>query len=405
MFGVHLQRLCCRYCGGRVVRAGGRAIGRGREEIKRGGGGVIGVSQAQQSSFFRLWRTPLMRIQERWYRPTRPREAPPPPPRPSSSSTSSSSGPPPEPPADSLLLRLQALDDHFRYRGYSVLRIGTLFLVSGGAYVYIFQDDIKDKAAVEISDVAQRSLNDDQMREKAQELSKSVVHEVLSDARTVDTATSFVKDLSGKDDLRRAVVLLLQQIMADPVLLNEVNRFVGLIVRDILEDEEVYQKVLDMINRLMVDPMTKEYFVKLMWMTMADPYFQKYTADFTRWVFSTPEVSGQFYKLAVDSAMWTFSDPDVQNQATQWFVGILQNNAVHEHGGDAVWNVFMRTITPSIFRGGGGDGKETGGVEGGGDGAVKGNDGENDEEDDEEEEDEDGRRDGGKERAGRVGDG
>lgn len=57
-----------------------------------------------------------------------------------------------------ILQRLHDLEQSFRVRGHSVLRLGLIALVVAGFIIYVFRETLRENVADEVADVASRSL-------------------------------------------------------------------------------------------------------------------------------------------------------------------------------------------------------------------------------------------------------
>lgn len=66
--------------------------------------------------------------------------------------------PPHHPHTNTILQRLHDLEESFRVRGHSVLRLGLSALIVAGIIIYIFREPLRENVADEVADVASRSL-------------------------------------------------------------------------------------------------------------------------------------------------------------------------------------------------------------------------------------------------------
>lgn len=118
-----------------------------------------------------------------------------------------SAGPPPN-----LQERYRIIEEYLRIRGYNTLRIIGGLLVASGAAVYLSRHYLTEELSFHVADVTSRSLEQENVVNKANELSKGIVTFLLTDPGVSDQAVQFLQRLFSKQDTQAAVVHLLGQV-------------------------------------------------------------------------------------------------------------------------------------------------------------------------------------------------
>lgn len=112
-------------------------------------------------------------------------------------------------------LRFKTLEDQLRWHGINVMAV-LIALVLGSALVaivlYFNREPLRDNLSSEISTAAKRSLSNEEVVAKANEVTRDMVHAVLTDQKTVEYAGQFVSELFAKPATREATAKLLVQV-------------------------------------------------------------------------------------------------------------------------------------------------------------------------------------------------
>lgn len=100
--------------------------------------------------------------------------------------------------------------------------IGALAVVLGlGTIVYINRQRAKEAVAVEISDVASRSLGDEKMQAQATLATKQTLQALLGDETTVKRSVEFLSAVAAAPESREALITLLVDALKSRAVLQE----------------------------------------------------------------------------------------------------------------------------------------------------------------------------------------
>eukprot|EP00189_Rhodosorus_marinus_P004676 CAMPEP_0113963420 /NCGR_PEP_ID=MMETSP0011_2-20120614/6502_1 /TAXON_ID=101924 /ORGANISM="Rhodosorus marinus" /LENGTH=369 /DNA_ID=CAMNT_0000975465 /DNA_START=601 /DNA_END=1710 /DNA_ORIENTATION=+ /assembly_acc=CAM_ASM_000156 len=177
-------------------------------------------------------------------------------------------------------------------RGYSLYRLLIGTLIGLAATTALFWNRIKHWGAQESASVATRTLEDEVLQKKAEELAKQLTNALLKDERTF-----------------RAVQTLLKQILSDPTARQDAAAFVSQLLIVLMQRED-----------------TKNLF-----------------ASFLADVLGFEVVKNS----AKDLAVWVAGHDYVVEKVKQSLVGILQDVDARQSGKDYAMDATLRTLQDS----------------------------------------------------------
>eukprot|EP01136_Pigoraptor_vietnamica_P040984 Opistho-1_new@13421 len=250
--------------------------------------------------------------------------------------------------------RIHEIDEKLRFRGYSTLKIGLALMGAGALYVYIFKEDIKTNLSTEVADVASRSLGDESVVQRAEEVSKTVLQQVIKDPSTLANASNFVVQISQEPTTQAALVVLLKNVLADPEAMARVNEFAQRVVADLLKDPATMARTVEFVQSLMDQEGTKASLSALFRWLLTDPAFQETASQMLKDVISTQTVVDQATVLATQVTHSILDDQNVQSHAQSFVSHVLTDEAIYKQGGDAIWEAIKYSVTPTWL---GGDNK------------------------------------------------
>eukprot|EP00127_Corallochytrium_limacisporum_P004467 Clim_evm21s164 gene=Clim_evmTU21s164 len=250
-----------------------------------------------------------------------------------------------------LLVRLQDLDKHMQYRGYSLLRIGAVLLGCVGFYLYIFRESIRTNVSGEVAEIAGRTIGDKAVVIRVEELSKSLIHSVLSDSEIRDAAQGFVLNLAREQDTVDAINRLVSGILKDEAALETMTSFVKNMIGQVLADKATSDKAQDFLGYLFAQPYTKEILVQLLIDALQNDRFLYRAKVFFVDILASESFTMQTHELSRNVSMMVLDDDKVKTRAKELVKEVLADDSVRMSGGEAMWKAFTWTITPRWFGG------------------------------------------------------
>jgi hypothetical protein len=101
------------------------------------------------------------------------------------------------------------------YRGYNIFYIFISSLIIITLILYFTWDNIKIWTGLQSAEVASKTLSDEQVKIKAEELSKNVVNKILLSPSTLDLTISFLNRLSTDKGTLEATVKIMENWLKD----------------------------------------------------------------------------------------------------------------------------------------------------------------------------------------------
>eukprot|EP00128_Syssomonas_multiformis_P012910 Colp12_sorted_trinity150504_noHs@11162 len=249
------------------------------------------------------------------------------------------------------MVRLQDLDKALRVRGYSILRIGGSVFAVMTLMVWWFRDPIRSNVAEEIANVASQSLEDRNVVGKAEEFSKQVVQQVLTDPNIRVYATQFLLGLFSQKETHVAVGNLVNGVLADEATFNTVTNFLKQSFTAMMKDPAVNQHVIEWLGWIFAQPYVQDTVTRLLKNALLDPTFLATATQFFTDILTSQSFTDSANNLGVTIAQHVLARDDVTEQAKGFVREILQDQVVHKHGGDAIWEAVKYSFIPTWFMG------------------------------------------------------
>ncbi|XP_072182083.1 uncharacterized protein [Diadema setosum] len=234
----------------------------------------------------------------------------------------------------SILTSLRRLENSLRFHGYSTLRIGLALCIVAGATVYLMWEPIRENVAVEVSQVASRSLGHEEVVGKAEEFTRSLLNTLLNDENMHTLAAQFVKEVLNSPETRRASIEYITRVLEDP----HTRQFLASTIKEVL---------LLAIN----DPETRAALKAAVVLILSDPASQKAARDLILAVFQHEELK----KVAAEFFGDVLKSQVVITQATQLgknvTYSVITDPKLKEETGKSFWQAMKYSITPRWLSG------------------------------------------------------
>jgi hypothetical protein len=243
------------------------------------------------------------------------------------------------------------IDERTRVRGFSTLKI-----LSGIAAISIFlwtffHDEIKDRLSEHTADVAGRSLTSDAVQVSAQQLSKSVLNDVLADPEMRQAALLFVVDLLQREETRDAAKTLVLQLFQDPTVNAELAKLILAQWGTLMADEYAKQQVTGLAYYVISQPSTMEAAQtqainivqsESLQNNVNNLFYNSLRSDVVR------EGANDLARVALDGML---SSEEVNNKVRDWVNSILGDETLRMRGGEALWGVTKWAVLPRWISG------------------------------------------------------
>lgn len=110
------------------------------------------------------------------------------------------------------LQRYREMEAFLRWRGYNILGILATGVAGLGLVLYFYRDQVRASVSDELADVTRRTLQDDELKIRAHELTKAIVQAVLDDPNMAALASRFLVQLFNQPETKAATVSLLNNV-------------------------------------------------------------------------------------------------------------------------------------------------------------------------------------------------
>ncbi|XP_004349362.1 hypothetical protein CAOG_02612 [Capsaspora owczarzaki ATCC 30864] len=214
----------------------------------------------------------------------------------------------------------------------SILRVSVLGLGLLASAVYYYREHIRTNVAEEVADVASRSLSGENVKSKAEEVSKLVVGQVLTDPNTLALATTFVQDLIAQPHMQQAVLSMLVAVINDPFAKAKLLELVQAVFAEFAAQESTQTLMADFFTRLFQRDDIKANLSILLQSALNDPAFVDAASVLATTVLTTPRFEQQVSELASYTAHQTLNDEAIKVAATSFAQAVLDEPALRQQG-------------------------------------------------------------------------
>lgn len=231
-----------------------------------------------------------------------------------------------------ILQRLQDLEESFRVRGHSILRWGLSALVISGFVIYIFREPLRENVADEVAVVASRSLADENVIHKANEVTRAVLQDILHDPEITKLAGAFVMHVLHREDVKSAAIQLTQHVLNDPSTLKKINELAKSTLWNLMAHEETRAVMLSYIKVLILDQSTKDACKVLLAELVKDPDVKGFMAASLGDLVTSSVVKSSAAELGKSVTHEVVNDAKIQQET-----------------GNFLWRAFKNTFTSGWF--------------------------------------------------------
>mmetsp|Transcript_42342 Transcript_42342/g.165296 ORF Transcript_42342/g.165296 Transcript_42342/m.165296 type:complete len:328 (+) Transcript_42342:322-1305(+) len=217
---------------------------------------------------------------------------------------------------DQILVTYHDMEEALKMKGYSITRL-TMFLVMGLVGIpALYWNRIKHWSQQEGAEVASKTLGDERLIMKAEDMAKSVANALLDDVETSITAKKFISEVAVKDEATAFALEVGKAIAHDPELLRESRKFFG----DVFRTDPVYEAAS-----------------KSGMEVVSSPEFQSKGLETIRKALYSDEFKSAGYEFVSECFSKAFAQSDTKTEAVKISNKVLQDPALRETAGEAMW--------------------------------------------------------------------
>ena len=172
-------------------------------------------------------------------------------------------------------------------------------------------------------------IADENVIQKADEVTRAVLQDVLHDAEITKLTSTFVMEVLNRDDVRAAAIQLTQHVLSDPTTLGKIAELAKSTLSDLLANEETRVQLLGYIKALILDQNTKDACKVLLEELVKDPEVKGFMA-------------ASLGELVTSSVVKT-SAAELGKSVTHQVVNDTQ---IQQETGNFLWRAVKKTFTP-----------------------------------------------------------
>jgi len=222
-------------------------------------------------------------------------------------------------------------------RGYSRFQTRLIFAILasvglGCFSLYMFREPIKDNLSDEVADVATRSLSDESVVLKANEITRIVLKDLINDPTSHVIVSQFVMDILQNENVKNSVIQLTKYVIENEETQKQVNRLIIHALNNLLQDETMFNVIKGYIKQLLAEPEINQSCQLLIKGLAEDSYTQELLVVLLKNVVASEKVTNQAIVLG--------------KQVTD---NVLSDHKIQKETGNALWNAGWYSVTPSWF--------------------------------------------------------
>eukprot|EP01127_Copromyxa_protea_P010398 TRINITY_DN2531_c0_g1_i2.p1 TRINITY_DN2531_c0_g1~~TRINITY_DN2531_c0_g1_i2.p1 ORF type:complete len:457 (-),score=107.53 TRINITY_DN2531_c0_g1_i2:16-1386(-) len=231
------------------------------------------------------------------------------------------------------------------------LLLGGLIIVGLVSY---FWQNIQAFLGHQTATVTQLTLEDKELKIKVEDFAKALINELLdhytNDKQTQQVTVDFVSKIFADPATTKAAVNLVNNVLQDESFKAQTVNLSNYIVGVVLNDQHTTDQVVVLLKKVAAMEETQNLLQWLFVKLFNDETIQLELQKLFIHVFSQDSIVNKSNDLANTAATHVLSDPAVIATAQNFVNQTLNDGAVQEAAGYAIWEAFMVAVTPSLFR-------------------------------------------------------
>ena len=220
-----------------------------------------------------------------------------------------------------------------REHSFSILFAVCSLIAISVTMIFWKRDHLKDVFSKETADVASRSLSNRDVVEKAETISKAIVHQILTDPAVRKEAQS-------------AAVSLSTGVVNDPEFQKWVQKRLGEITWKILQEPETSRYFVQLVLGALNNPQTLEATVNLLTEASKDPRVREYVGKLVQQVLVDDAVKQSVHQLGIEVAEIILENKEIEQNAKVFVEGIVSDKSVQIKGSTAARSILLGILNP-----------------------------------------------------------
>jgi len=213
------------------------------------------------------------------------------------------------------------LEAALKNRGYSLYRLALGTLVAIAATTALFWNRIKHWGAQESASVATKTLEDEMLQRKAEDLAKQLTNALLTDERT-----------------RRAVQTLLKQVLSDPGARKDATAFVSQLLVVLMQRDDTKHLFSQFLADVLQYEIVKERAKDLGVWVAGHPFIVDKVKASLMDILEDADMRDTGKDYAMDATLRTLRDRATREWLQRIVEDVFNDPQFQEKAGEALWN-------------------------------------------------------------------
>ena len=175
-------------------------------------------------------------------------------------------------------------------------------------------------------------LADENVIQKANEVTRAVLQDVLHDPEITKLASAFVMDVLQRDDVKAAAIQLTQHVLSDTSTLRKITELAKDTLSYLIAHEETRALMLGYVKALILDQNTKDACKFLLSELVKDPEVKGFMAASLGHLVTSSVVKSSAVELGKSVTHQVVNDAEIQQET-----------------GNFLWRALKKTFTPGWF--------------------------------------------------------
>ena len=176
---------------------------------------------------------------------------------------------------------------------------------------------------------------DENVVNKANEVTRVVLQDILNDVESIKLASSFVLSVLQQEDVKKGATELALNVLNDPATIDSINQLAKKVLSHLIQSEETRALTLGYLKSLILDELTRDACKQLVQDICRDQDVKDFVSETFGEVVASSSVTDRAIELGKNVTHEVVSDVNLQQETS-----------------NALWGAFKQSITPGWFSSG-----------------------------------------------------
>ncbi|CAM9089963.1 unnamed protein product [Chrysoparadoxa australica] len=213
-----------------------------------------------------------------------------------------------------------------------------------------FGGQIRSFFGAQTAEVAKEAMRQESIQVQTKELATAVVHTMLTNQEVRVAWTEFLTKAASNPETETALVGLARHVLQHPDTLAEVNKLAVKVVQHLSKNPEVVQDLTALTLAVLQEEETHAAFGTLLVDLSQNEEVYNAMVEMSAKVVRDPRVTTQFGITVTESSHAVLSDENILLHSKDFVSEVLEDEAVQQTGGDAIWQTVQRGLRSKLLK-------------------------------------------------------